>query len=142
MLNVIIIDTNVLVSALRSRRGASHVLLTSIGTGLFQHAVSTTLVLEYEDVLLRDRSNSGLSIIDIQVVIDYVTGTALRQPIQYRWRPYLKDAGDDHLLELAVAAGAETIVTYNQKDFAGVEKGFSIQILNAFEFLKVKGVLS
>ena len=91
---------------------------------------------------MRDRSNSGLSVLDIQVIIDFVTGTALRLPIHYRWRPFLKDPGDDHLLELAVAAGAETIVTYNQKDFTGAEKGFSIQILNAFEFLKMKGVLS
>ena len=140
-MDFIIMDTNVLLSAFLSKRGASHLLLSLIETGVFKHAVSTALVLEYEDVLLRNRAKIGLGIEEIRTVIDYITGSAMRVPIYYRWRPYLKDPGDDCLLEVAISAGANRIVTYNTKDFKGVEKDFSIQVLNALDYLKLKGVI-
>jgi predicted nucleic acid-binding protein len=53
----------------------------------------------------------------------------------YLWRPYLKDPKDDLILEAAVAGNCEAIVTYNRRDFTGVEK-FGIQILTPGQFLR------
>ena len=69
-MDLIIMDTNVLLSAFLSKRGASHLLLSLIETGVFKHAVSTALVLEYEDVLLRNRAKIGLGIEEIRTVIN------------------------------------------------------------------------
>jgi len=59
----------------------------------------------------------------------------------FLWRPVLKDPKDDHVLELAVEASAQFIVTYNLRNFAGAEK-FGIQVVTPKEFLKVIGELS
>jgi putative PIN family toxin of toxin-antitoxin system len=139
--SIIVIDTNVLAAAMRSRNGASFVLLKAIGTGLFRHAVSTAVALEYEDVLLRQAEALGYTEADVARVIDYVIGSAILVPIHYRWRPFLRDPSDECLLELAVAAGAEAIVTYNKKDFRDVESTFGIRIETALEFLQEKGVM-
>jgi predicted nucleic acid-binding protein len=139
---IIDIDTNVLAAAMRSRNGASFALFKAIGTGLFRHAVSTAVDLEYEDVLLRQAEALGYTEADVVSVIDYIIGSAILVPIHYRWRPFLRDPSDECLLELAVAAGAGAIVTYNKKDFRDVESKFGIRIQTALEFLQEKGVLT
>jgi predicted nucleic acid-binding protein len=97
----IVLDTNVLVLAMKSSLGASHYLLKIISP-LRLH-ISTPLVLEYEDALKRDgvMSNS-----DADAVIDYLCRIAEKHGIFYLWRPVLRDPQDDHVLELAVKANA------------------------------------
>jgi putative PIN family toxin of toxin-antitoxin system len=107
----IVLDTNVLVSGLRSSRGASFQILRLVGSGSFELAVSVPLVLEYEDALSRlvkDRIMSGS---DTGVVIDYLCSVAHKQKVFFLWRPFLRDPGDDMVLELAVAAACRYIVT-------------------------------
>lgn len=137
----IVLDTNVLVSALRSNRGAAHLLVSRMGGTLYRHTVSTTLVLEYEDVLLRHSERLGLSSDEVAAFLDYVVSAAELATVHYRWRPFLNDPGDECVLELAVAAGADVIVTYNKRDFCGVEQGFGLGILTAKEFLQQQGVI-
>lgn len=72
---------------------------------------------------------------------DFLVGVSRRVPIHFRWRPFLPDVADECFLELAVAAGADTIVTYNKKHFTGVTETFGIKILDAREFLLRIGVL-
>ena len=64
----------------------------------------------------------------------------LHQEIFFLWRPFLPDPTDDHVLEVAVAAGCDAIVTYNKRDFKGIEK-FGLRILDPRELLSEIGVL-
>src|ERR1700674_1669481 len=99
----IVIDTNVLVAALRSRHGASHRLLTLIGSGRFEFSVSVPLVLEYEYAAKAMLGEIPLTESDIDDIIDYICQAASRVEVYYLWRPLLKDPKDDMVLELAVA---------------------------------------
>lgn len=116
---LVVLDTNVLVSALRSRRGASFALVERLGTHRFEVAVSVPLVLEYESAMLRNRG--ALSAADVGAVVDYVCTVARPQKIFFLWRPLLRDPNDDMVAELAIAASARAIVTHNRTDFLGIE---------------------
>ncbi len=113
----IVIDTNVLVAALRSRRGWSFTLLSCVGTGLFDHVLSVPLVMEYEAVLLRE-GMVPLQHEAVRRVIDYLCATGVRQHIHFLWRPKLPDTKDDMVLETAVNGGCGVVVTHNLRDFA------------------------
>lgn len=134
----IIIDTNVLVAGLRSRTGASFRLLELLGTERFDLSVSVPLVLEYEEVLLRQAPDLFLSRRDIRDFLDYICSVARQQSIFFLWRPKLPDPDDDFVLEAAVAAGARRIVTFNHGDFVDA-KQFGIRICSPREFLKEIG---
>lgn len=131
----VVIDTNVLYSGLRSRNGASFQLLEAVGTGLFEIAVSVPLVLEYEEVLKKKARSLGLTHAEVGDVLDYLCSVADKRQIYFLWRPYLKDTNDDMVLELAVEAQCDRIVTFNKKDFAGTEQ-FGIRAVTPGEFLK------
>jgi putative PIN family toxin of toxin-antitoxin system len=138
----IVIDTNVVIAARRSQRGASAKLISLIGTGLFEIHISIPLALEYEDVLSRYRTELGLSQDSVVEVVDALCALAVRhEKIHFRWRPYLPDSKDDFLLELAVKARCNYIITYNQKDFVGTEQ-FGIHVLNPKMFLQKLEVMS
>jgi putative PIN family toxin of toxin-antitoxin system len=134
----VVLDTNVLVAALRSRRGASHKLLMLLGQGLYEPHLSVPLVLEYEDVLRRLDDRLNLSDEDIAAVLDYLCAVGHHQPIFYLWRPFLKDPKDDMVLELAVAAQCPIIITFNARDFRGSDQ-FGVQTLRPQEFLAMLG---
>jgi len=136
----IVIDTNVLIAALRSRKGASHRLLLLVNSGKFEISVSVPLVLEYEDVAKRLVKDIPLTEQDIDDILDYLCAVANRRKVFYLWRPFLKDSKDDMVLELAVAANCDFIVTYNKKDFQGAER-FGIGIVTPKEFLEEIGEL-
>ncbi|OYT98091.1 MAG: putative toxin-antitoxin system toxin component, PIN family [Burkholderiales bacterium PBB1] len=129
----IVIDTNVLVSALRSRRGQSFALLSLLGSGKFEHVVSVPLVMEYEAVLLRG-GMVPLSNVAVQDVIDYLCATGLQQDIHFLWRPQLPDLKDDMVLEAAVNGGCEVIVTHNVRDFAGTQ-ALGVSAMTPAEFM-------
>ena len=113
----VVIDTNVLVAALRSRLGASFALLKLVGTDRFEHALTVPLVMEYEDVLLRP-DMVPLPTAAAQSVIDYLCATGTQQDVHFLWRPLLPDPKDDMVLEAAAGAGCRHIVTFNTRDFA------------------------
>lgn len=137
----VVIDTNVFFSALRSKKGASYKLLSLIDGGKFKANVSVPLLFEYEDVAKRSSSALSLSHAEIDDILDYLCTVANRHEIFFLWRPFLKDPKDDFVLELAVEAQCDYIVTYNQKDFKGVER-FGIKTLTPKEFLQLIGELS
>lgn len=127
----IVMDTNVLVSALKSSKGASFRLLTMVEQESFTLHVSTTLITEYESVLKRD--NTSLTAEEIDDVIDFICSRAVLNKVFYLWRPVLKDPGDDSILELAVKANA-IIVTWNENDFKNAAK-FGVVVMNPRTFL-------
>lgn len=133
----IVLDTNVLVTALKSSRGASYQLLTLLESNQFQVHISTTLVAEYEAVLKRGLLTLSESQIDD--VLDFLCAQAQHHKIYYLWRPVLKDPGDDFVLELAVKSQAR-IITWNITDFKrAVSMGVLVQTPREFlDFLKGK----
>jgi putative PIN family toxin of toxin-antitoxin system len=136
----IVVDTNVFVAALRSSRGASHRLLRLIDRGKFEINISVQLVLEYEDAGKRVAEEVGLGDEDIEDIVDYICKVANHHKVYYLWRPFLRDPKDDMVLELAVSGGCEVIVTYNVRDFEGVE-AFGLKVMTAKEFLEQIGEL-
>jgi predicted nucleic acid-binding protein len=130
----IVIDTNVFVSALRSRRGASFRLLSLVGTGRFEVELSVPLAMEYEAVGRRTLPATALTEADFDAILDFVCRTARRREVFYSWRPCLPDPADDMVLELAVAAGGAVIVTFNCADFQGSER-FGVRVCGPQEFL-------
>jgi putative PIN family toxin of toxin-antitoxin system len=131
----VVVDTSVIVAAVRSRQGASFALVSEIGKGEFDIAVSVPLILEYEDALMRHAPAAGLTPADAGDIIDYVCAVAIQQEIFFLWRPILRDPGDDMVLELAVAAACDVIITHNVRDFAGAER-FDIEILDPGKFIQ------
>jgi len=136
----VVLDTNVLVAAIRSRRGASFRVLEQVGRGRFEIVLSVTMVLEYEKVLHRHRVASGLEATDVQDLLDYLCNVGRHRAVFYLWRPCLSDPDDDHVLEVAVAGGCDGIVTFNLRDFAGAER-FGLWIETPKDFLNRIGAL-
>ncbi|MBI5932245.1 MAG: putative toxin-antitoxin system toxin component, PIN family [Chloroflexi bacterium] len=132
----IVLDTNVIIAALRSKKGASNKLLSLVGTNKFEIHDSVALILEYEDVIQRHRVELGLTQDDVSEFIDALCSMAHHHKIYFLWRPTLSDVGDEFVLELAVTAGCEYIVTHNISDFKNLSK-FGIQAITPKEFLQV-----
>lgn len=126
-------DTNVLVAAMRSKRGASYQLVRKIGPGaLFQLTVSVPLVLEYEMALKR---RTDLTEEEAETVVDYLCQVADRREIYFLWRPFLRDPADEMVLEVAVGGEVECTVTQNLRDFAGVEERFGVRVVRPGAFV-------
>jgi putative PIN family toxin of toxin-antitoxin system len=143
----IVVDTNVLLSALFSNQGGSYRLLSTLFNNAEKgekiNVVSVPLVLEYEEVLLRAKNHAHYPYLndnDLKLLIADIVSISHRTALHFLWRPFLKDSGDDKVLETAVNGGACTIVTFNTKDFEGVEKHFGIRILTPKELFE-QGVL-
>ena len=136
----LVIDTNVLVSALRSRRGAAYRLLRTVRQREIPFAISVALVLEYEDALGRPDMIPALPQSAVMRFFDALIALAQHQSVHFMWRPYLPDPKDDLILEVAVAAGATHIVTYNGRDFRGADQ-FGLMIVTPAELLRQLGEL-
>lgn len=136
----IVIDTNVLVSALRSKRGASYRLLMCLGDERFDIHISVPLILEYEEAAKNSLDALLLTEQDIDDVVDYLCAVGQRHKLYYLWRPFLSDPQDDMVLELAVSANCDLIITHNVKDFEGADQ-FGIEVITPREFLERIGVL-
>jgi len=139
-LNQIVIDTNVIVSSLKSRRGASFRLISLIGSGRFEINLSVPVIMEYEDVLTRNQDQLVFSRADIENFLDYLCSQARHHDIYFLWRPVLKDPGDDMILELAVTSNSDYIVTFNKQDFAQASK-FSIHTVTPKEYFKSRRMI-
>ncbi|MCP5418078.1 MAG: putative toxin-antitoxin system toxin component, PIN family, partial [Chromatiaceae bacterium] len=107
----VVIDTNVLVAALRSKLGASHKLLILLPNGTYQPNISVPLFVEYESVVKREGMLNGLREVDIDAILDYLLNKSSIRKIFYLWRPTLKDPKDDLVLEVAVESQSEYIIT-------------------------------
>lgn len=137
----IVLDTNVIVSAMCSQRGASYKLLMLVGRANFEINLSVPVFLEYEAATKRLLGQIPLTENDLNDILDYLCGVANQREVFYLWRPFLKDPKDDMILELAVSAQCEAIITYNKKDFVGVEQ-FGLQVMNPKELLEQIGELT
>src|SRR5882724_3494405 len=130
----VVLDTNVVIAALRSRRGASFAILRRIGMG-WEPLISAALILEYEAVAKREVQRLKIPESTVDAIVRAFCFIGREADIHFRLRPFLPDPGDEFILELAVAGRADAIVTHNVRHFAGAEK-FGIQVLTPREFLR------
>lgn len=131
----IVLDTNVLFAGLYSSKGASFKILSSIEQKKTVIALSPTLLFEYEDVLRRKQSLLGLSIKEIDDILNALCFYGEHHKTHFLWRPILSDPNDDHVLELAIAAGVKMIITHNCKDFDAAKR-FGVEARTPKLFLK------
>lgn len=124
------LDTNVVVAALRSDRGASRqLLLTALDRRMILLA-SVALMLEYEAVLTRSEQllETGLNRNEMTAVLDAIASVVEPVEMRFLWRPRLKDPGDEMVLETAVNGRADRLVTFNQRHFAEAVEQFGITV--------------
>jgi len=134
----IVIDTSVWISALITKDSkAREVLRLVLQKKLFPQ-ISEALYIEYESVMKRKKIQAltSLTIDEQKELFNAFLSTCKYNDIYYTWRPNLIDEGDNFLVELAVASGAEIILTYNIKDFKSSELIFSHNIMTPEDFIK------
>ncbi len=136
----VVLDTNVLVSALRSRNGASFRFLSLVGTGQFETVVSVPLVIEYEYAAAKTALDIGLDPPTVDALLNYLCKVSLHQDIFFLWRPTLRDPSDEMVLEVAVASSSSGIVTFNKKDFDKAAT-FGLSLWTPKEFLHQEGLI-
>lgn len=133
----VVLDTSVLVAAARSRLGASFALVSSIPAAGFRFCLSVGLYAEWQEVLCRPENlPEHTTVDDALAFLRYLASQAHLQEIHFLWRPFLPDADDDMVLELAVAAGCRYIITHNVADYRGSEQ-FGIAVVAPSRFLKL-----
>jgi putative PIN family toxin of toxin-antitoxin system len=111
----LVIDTDVLVAALRSDKGASRQLLLAALELRVMMLISVPLILEYEAVLTRPEQLKviGLTANEVNSILDAIA--AIAEPVTFRflWRPQLQDPSDEMVLETAVDGSADYLATFN-----------------------------
>ena len=134
----IVIDTNVWISALISKNGVSREVIRWALLEKIAPQISTTLFLEYEDVMRREKIQAlcSLSIEKQEELFHAFLSTCKWNEIFYLWRPNLDDENDDFLIELAVASNSSVIVTDNIKDIEHGELKFDIEVLTPKQFVE------
>ncbi|QEP30634.1 putative toxin-antitoxin system toxin component, PIN family [Pukyongiella litopenaei] len=137
----VVLDTNIIVSALLTGGTAPRRIIRLCLEGALTPLIGAALYAEYEDVLGRRDlfKRSVLDVTERDALFDALISVSAWTPIYFLWRPNLPDAGDDHLIELAVAGGAEWIVTANLRDLRRGELRFPyLSIGTADDFLKTQ----
>ena len=131
----IVLDTSVLVAAVRSRNGASFQLISMLPSEQFEIALSVGLYLEWQAVLTRTEHLPPGATVDAALgFLRYLASIAYLQEVYFLWRPFLRDPDDDMVVECAVASGSTYIVTHNVRDFRGVEE-LGVKAIPPAEFL-------
>jgi putative PIN family toxin of toxin-antitoxin system len=134
----LVADTDVIVAAMRSPTGASAAIVRAAREGKVTLLASVALAMEYEAVCseAEHRLAAGLSVAQTAIFIDAVV--ALTEPVRthFLWRPQLRDAGDETVLEAAVNGRADVLATFNVRDFGSVPARFGIDLLLPRDALK------
>lgn len=133
----LVLDTDVIVAALRSPSGASAAILLAALEGCVTLLANVPLVIEYEATCsrLEHRQAAGLSEAEARQFLDAVA--ALIEPVNtyFLWRPQLRDPADEMVLEAAVNGNAFAIVTFNFKDYGNTPQQFGVELLKPREAL-------
>ena len=126
-----VLDTDVVVAAMRSPRGASAAILRAARRDLVTLAASVSLAMEYEASCRRKehRMAAGLSEVDVDVFLDAVIAMTEAVETHFLWRPQLRDANDEMVLEAAVNGRSDILVTFNVRHFGDVPNRFGIEVM-------------
>ena len=125
----LVLGADVLVAVIRSRGGASAAWLRAALRRKVQLVASVPLMLQYEAVVLRpeQEASSRFSPGEVNELLDAIAAVATPVTVSYLWRPMLRDPDDELVLETAVNGGADLLLTFNERDFAGAER-FGLRI--------------
>lgn len=139
----LVMDTNVLVTALCNQDGASHQLIRRALADKITLLASPALWLEYEAVLKRPdiRLRHGISPESIDIVLDTLAAHTEPVHLSYLWRPQLRDPNDEMVLETALNGCADALVTFNSRDFSDAAGRFSLKLVTPSECIKLSGDL-
>lgn len=134
----VVLDTSIIVAALRSRDGASNALLREVAATQLRPLVTTALFLEYEAVLKRPehRLVHGFTLSDVDAFLAALASASEGVEVNFLWRPQLSDPNDEMVLEAAINGQATALVTHNVKDFKGVSVRFGLRVLTPGDLLK------
>jgi len=135
----IVLDTNIFLAAVLQPAKTCRSILRLFLEGKVQPLMSEALFYEYEDILARDALflNCPISAGEREDLLNAFLNCCQWINIYYRWRPNLRDEGDNHLIELAVAGQAELIITRNIRDLTSGELLFDdFRIITPEVFLK------
>ena len=133
----IVLDTSVLVAAVRSRNGASFQLVSMLPSAKFEIALTVAVYTEWQAVLTRPENMPPTATADDALAfLRYLASVAHLQDVHFLWRPFSRDPDDDMIVECAVASGCEYIVTHNVKDFRRVEE-LKVKVITPGAFLKL-----
>ncbi len=132
------LDTDVVIAAMRSPTGGSAELLRRIDEGKATMLLTVALALEYEAIckLADHRFASGLDLLQVDLYVDTLIEMAEPVELYFRWRPQLRDPGDELVLEAAVNGRASAIVTFNEKHLREARTSFDIEVLCPGEVLR------
>ena len=125
------LDTDVMVAALRSSSGASRQLLLGALNYRFELLLSVPLMLEYQAMLTRPEhlAACGLTGGEVEKILDDLASVARQVRLAFRWRPRLSDPNDDMVLETAVNGNADAIVTFNPRNFEEIGRNFDCAVI-------------
>jgi len=134
----VVIDTSVWISALITKNSDARKVLRLVFEKKLLPQMSEALFYEYEDVMRRKKiqDTTPLTKQEQSTLLNAFISTCRWNEIYYMWRPNLNDEDDNFVVELAVASGAEAIITYNIKDFNNAELSFSHTITTPENFIK------
>jgi len=133
----VVLDTDVVIAAMRSPAGASAAMLRAARQGQPVLLVSVALALEYEAVCreVEHRLAAGLSESEVEIFVTAVIAMAEPVDRHFLWRPQLRDPGDEMVLEAAVNGHADALVTFNVRDFGTAPSAFGIELLRPRDVL-------
>jgi putative PIN family toxin of toxin-antitoxin system len=134
----LVLDTNVIVAAMRSPKGASAALLMAARRQQITILANVALALEYEATCRRAEHGvaAGLRPSQVNIFVDAVIAMAEPVETHFLWRPQLRDPADEMVLEAAANGRASAIVTFNSRDFGGVPLQFGIEVLSPLDVLR------
>lgn len=133
----VVLDTSVVVAALRSRTGASNAVLRLVARKHITALATPALFLEYEEVLMRPEQMAahGLNAHEIESVLAALASAIEPVMIHMAWRPQLRDPSDEMVLEAAINGRADALVTFNLNDFMPARR-FGLPVMRPADLLK------
>lgn len=133
-----VIDTDVIIAAIRSRTGASAEIVRAVLRNEVEIGLSVALAIEYEAVATRKEhlAAGALTEGDARAILEAVISCAVPIGTNFRWRPQLRDPDDEIVLEAAANGGASAIVSFNHKDFSPAASRFGLKLMLPKEALE------
>ena len=134
----IVLDTSVVVAALRTRSGVGNAVLQLVAQRRVTILATPPLFLEYEEVLKRPEHRLAHGLTPEAIDEFLAELAALVEPVElhFQWRPQGRDPNDEMVLEAAINGRADVLVTYNLADFVGVAERFRISVMHPADLLK------
>ena len=121
---------------MRSRKGDSNRLLRYLGDPRWQVNISAALIFEYDEVLRRQASAGIFPLRLVEIIVDGFCAVGRENSIFFRWRPFLTDADDEFLLDLAVRCQCDSLITFDKRHLAPAAS-FGVRVLTLREFLRI-----